>query len=134
MNKYVGAHVHPFKPVDLTTNSSAPKKRKAKGEKKKRSGGGGGGGLQAPYRLSDTLADVVGYPILSRPQVSKHLWVYIREHNLQNPENRKEILCDEKFKKVMENRSKVTMFSMNKYISPHLIEKVDPSEYTPPEE
>jgi hypothetical protein len=30
----------------------------------------------------------------------------------------------------MGNQSKVTMFSMNKYITPHLLEKLDKSEYT----
>ena len=83
-NKYLGAHIDPYKPVDLTTPSAATlKKRKAKKEnngepKKKR-----GSGLQAPYRLSEDLASVVGKSILPRPQVTQALWAYIRENNLQ---------------------------------------------------
>jgi upstream activation factor subunit UAF30 len=77
MNKYIGAHVSPFKPVDLTTNST-PKKRKAPKEKKPRKPG-----TQAPYQLSPELARVTGKQILPRPQVTKALWAYIREHDLQ---------------------------------------------------
>jgi upstream activation factor subunit UAF30 len=77
MNKYIGAHVYPFKPVDLTTNSM-PTKRKQPKEKKPRKPG-----TQAPYQLSPELARVTGKQILPRPQVTKALWAYIRKHNLQ---------------------------------------------------
>ena len=83
MNKYIGAHIEPYKPVDLTTSSS---KRKADGDggrksaKKKKDGKAGTG---TPYRLSDELFAVTGKRILPRPQVVKALWVYIRKHDLQ---------------------------------------------------
>ena len=83
MNKYIGAHIDPYKPVDLTTNSSASSKRKAKS-----TGGESGGkkrapGIQAPWRLSEAMIAVVGKPVLPRPQVTQALWAYIRENNLQ---------------------------------------------------
>ena len=81
MNKYIGAHVEPFKPVDLTTNT--PKKRKAKEDPKQKSSGKKKTGSQAPYRLSDALTAVVGKEILPRPQVTQGLWAYIRENDLQ---------------------------------------------------
>lgn len=128
MNKYIGSHIHPYPPVDLTKNSSTPKKRKApsgkKGEKKKRTPG-----QQAPYRLSPALADVCGKDILPRPQVTQALWVYIRANNLQNPNDKREILCDAKLQAVMGGNARVTMFSMNKHITPHLLEKLDKSMY-----
>lgn len=77
MNKYIGAHVYPFKPVDLTTNSVSTKRKQPK-EKKPRKPG-----TQAPYQLSPELARVTGKQILPRPQVTKALWAYIRKHNLQ---------------------------------------------------
>lgn len=129
INKYVSAHVHPFTPVDLTP------KKKATGGKKKATGGKKGQagkkrqGTQAPWRLSDVLSNVVGKEILPRPQVTQALWAYIRKHNLQNPSDKREILCDDALKAVMGGKSKVTMFSMNKFITPHMIEKVDKSEY-----
>ncbi len=81
MNKYIGAHVHPYKPVDLTA-PSASKKRKAKAAPKEK-GAKRKSGLQAPYRLSDDLVAVVGKSVMPRPQVTQALWVYIRENNLQ---------------------------------------------------
>ena len=78
MNKYVGAHIEPFKPVDLSTNSTTPKKRKTPKEKKPRKAG-----TQAPYQLSPELVRVTGKQILPRPQVTKALWEYIRANDLQ---------------------------------------------------
>ena len=40
-------------------------------------------------------------------------------HKLQNPENRREILADEKLKKVF-GKDRVSMFEMNKHLSNHL--------------
>lgn len=127
MNKYIGAHVEPFKPVDLTTNT--PKKRKAKEDPKQKSSGKKKTGSQAPYRLSDALTAVCGKEILPRPQVTQGLWAYIRENDLQNPSDKREILCDTLLSRVMGGKKKVTMFTMNKHITPHLLERVDRSEY-----
>lgn len=52
---------------------------------------------------------------LSRPQTVKKLWDYIRSNNLQNPENRKEIICDDKFRALF-NVDKIDMFAMNKQL------------------
>ena len=132
MNKYISAHVEPFKPVDLTTNTTVPKKRKSKAtdkkEKKKRKSGSG---FQAPYQLSPELARVTGKQILPRPQVVKKLWEYIRANDLQDPTDKRTVVCDAKFKLVMGGQAKVTIFSMQKYITEHLLEKLDPSYYTP---
>jgi chromatin remodeling complex protein RSC6 len=50
--------------------------------------------------------------------VSK-IWEYFRLHNLQNPENRREILVDGKLRRVF-GKDKVTMFEMNKHLAAHL--------------
>jgi upstream activation factor subunit UAF30 len=88
MNKYIAAHIHPYKPVDLTPKEPKPrKKRKANRKandppiKKKRKAKKPG--LQPPYRLSPELITVVGKPILPRPQVVTALWAYIKDNNLQ---------------------------------------------------
>ena len=61
---------------------------------------------------------------LSRPQVVKQLWVYIKDHELQNPSNKREILCDDRMRLVF-NSDKIDMFKMNKvlgqYVSPALL-------------
>jgi upstream activation factor subunit UAF30 len=50
--------------------------------------------------------------------VSK-VWDYIKKHELQNPENRREILADDNLEAVF-GKKKVTMFEMNKYLTQHL--------------
>ena len=47
------------------------------------------------------------------------MWEYIRSHNLQNPENRREILDDDKLQNVL-GKEKVNMFEMNKHLAAHL--------------
>ncbi|CAM9777280.1 unnamed protein product [Heterosigma akashiwo] len=60
---------------------------------------------------------------MSRPQVVKQLWVYIKGNDLQNPENKREILCDDKLKGLFEVE-KVSMFGMHKILSKHFLDKV----------
>jgi len=144
INKYVSAHMHPFKAVklgELSENSKKKKKdnaerRKRKKEEKenKKKGKKRRVGTQAPFRLSEDLAAIVGTDILPRPQVTQALWVYIKRHDLQNPEDKREIMCDDMLKKVMDNNEKVTMFTMNKHITKHLVEKLDKNAYVHKEE
>jgi upstream activation factor subunit UAF30 len=47
-------------------------------------------GLQKPLQPSQELAAVVGSSPLARGQGVSKMWEYIRSHNLQNPENRRE--------------------------------------------
>jgi upstream activation factor subunit UAF30 len=69
--------------------------------------------MSRPRDGSEPLAVVIHAPQLSRPQVVKKLWEYIKSHDLQNPKNRREILCDEAMKAVF-NADKIDMFAMNK--------------------
>ena len=81
--------------------------------------GGKASALQKPLQPSEELAAVVGSSPLARGAVVSKVWEYIRSHNLQNPENRREILADPKLKKVF-GKDKVNMFEMNKYLAQHL--------------
>src|ERR671916_772786 len=75
--------------------------------------------LQKPLQPSKELAAVVGSEPLPRGQVVSKIWDYIRKNNLQNPENRREILADDKLEPVF-GKKKVTMFEMNKHLAQHL--------------
>jgi chromatin remodeling complex protein RSC6 len=66
----------------------------------KKASGGRANALQKPLQLSVELAAVVGSGPLPRGQVVSKMWDYIRSHNLQNPENRREILADDRLRKV----------------------------------
>jgi upstream activation factor subunit UAF30 len=75
--------------------------------------------LQKPLQLSEELAAVIGLGPLPRGQVVSKIWEYIRSHNLQNPENRREIAADDQLRRVF-GKDKVTMFEMNKCLAAHL--------------
>ncbi|KKI17447.1 hypothetical protein CA236_18035 [Sphingomonas sp. ABOLG] len=77
------------------------------------------GGIHAPVQPSPELGAIVGTDKLPRSEVISKVWEYIKSNNLQNPENKREILADEKLQKVF-GKDKVTMFEMNKYISAHV--------------
>jgi upstream activation factor subunit UAF30 len=75
--------------------------------------------LQKPLQPSKELAAVVGSEPLPRGEVVSKVWDYIKKHDLQNPENRREILADDTLEAVF-GKKKVTMFEINKYLAQHL--------------
>jgi upstream activation factor subunit UAF30 len=87
--------------------------------REKKASGGKQNALLKPLQPSEELAAVVGPSALSRGEVVSKVWEYIRSHNLQNPENRREILADTKLRKIF-GKDKVTMFEMNKHLAQHL--------------
>ncbi len=77
-------------------------------------------GLQKVLTPSSALASVVGPGQLSRGDVVSKMWAYIKQHNLQNPANKREILADDKLRPVFDGKDKVSMFEMNKHLAKHL--------------
>jgi chromatin remodeling complex protein RSC6 len=75
--------------------------------------------FQKPLQPSAELAAVVGSDPVSRGEVTSKVWDYIKSHNLQNPENRRELLADNQLRKVL-GKDKVTVFEMTKHLSQHL--------------
>ncbi len=75
--------------------------------------------LQRPLQPSQELAAVVGSEPLPRGQVVSRVWDYIKRHDLQNPENRREILADDRLRPIF-GKDRVTMFEMNKHLAQHL--------------
>jgi chromatin remodeling complex protein RSC6 len=63
---------------------------------------------------------VVGSSPLPRTEVVSKVWDYIKSNNLQNPENKREILADDKLQAIFGGKSKVSMFEMNKHFAQHL--------------
>jgi chromatin remodeling complex protein RSC6 len=76
--------------------------------------------LMKPLQPSNELAAVVGSSRLPRTEVVSKVWEYIKANNLQNPENKREILADDKLQAVFGGKSKVSMFEMNKHLAQHL--------------
>lgn len=70
--------------------------------------------------LSKELADVVGSDQLSRGDVLKKIWDYIRGHNLQDPKNKRLIVPDAKLEKVFGTSEPVDMFKMTSILGKHI--------------
>jgi upstream activation factor subunit UAF30 len=75
--------------------------------------------LQIVYELSESLQAVLKARYMTRQDVCKALWAYIKQNNLQDENNGKKVHCDALLKKLF-NYDKVTMLKINKYLSRHL--------------
>ena len=47
------------------------------------------------------------------------MWAYIREKNLQNPKDKRKIICDEALRAIFRVNT-INMFQMNKVLSKHI--------------
>ena len=56
---------------------------------------------------------------LSRPQTVKRIWAYIREHDLQDPKDKRMIICDDSMRAIF-RIDKIHMFTMNKILNQNL--------------
>ncbi|XP_074308756.1 uncharacterized protein LOC141643474 isoform X2 [Silene latifolia] len=79
-------------------------------------------GFLAPLPLSDTLIRFLGTgeTALTRPEVIKRVWKYIKNNRLQDPLSRKTILCDEKLKELL-NLDSFHGFTVSKLLTPHFV-------------
>ena len=72
--------------------------------------------LQQPLQPSQDLAAVVGGGTMARGEVVSKVWEYIKANKLQSPDDGRQILADDKLRKVF-GKDKVTMFEMNKLLA-----------------
>ena len=77
-------------------------------------------GLQKVLQPSPELSAVIGAGKLSRGEVVSKIWAYIKQHKLQDPANKREIVADAKLKPVFGGKDRVDMFEMNKHLAKHL--------------
>ena len=73
-----------------------------------------------PVQPDDALAKIVGSTPLSRSELTKKLWDYIKKNKLQDEKKRTQINADDALKAVFNGKSSVTMFEMTKLVSGHL--------------
>lgn len=73
-----------------------------------------------PMNLSPELEAVVGPGPMPRGEVVKKMWVYIKKNDLQNPQNKRNIIADEKMLPIFGGKKEVTMFEMTKLASAHM--------------
>jgi chromatin remodeling complex protein RSC6 len=82
-------------------------------------GGAARGGLASPVTPSSELAAITGPDPLTRAQVVSKMWDYIRTNKLQNPDNKREIIADDKLRKIF-GTDRCSMFEMNTHLARHM--------------
>ncbi|KAI3510317.1 hypothetical protein L1887_17211 [Cichorium endivia] len=97
-------------------SSEKPKKGGSTGTKRR----GGPGGLNKLCGITPELQVIVGESALSRTDIVKQLWAYIKKNNLQDPGNKRKIICDDALRVVFETDC-TDMFKMNKLLAKHII-------------
>ena len=81
-------------------------------------------GFAKPCKISDELCDFMGIKKgseQSRTDITRFINAYVKEHNLNNPENRREFFPDKKLKSILNIKEgeKVTYFVLQRLIAHH---------------
>ena len=91
-------------------------------------------GFAKPTQLSEKMCsflDVSNDTLLARTAVTKRITTYIKEQDLQNPKNKREIVVDNKLKELInmehEGGNPLTYFNLQRCIKHHFPKKI-PSE------
>ena len=78
------------------------------------------GGLAQPVQPDEALAAVVGPEPQPRSELTKRIWSYIRQHDLQEKEDRRMIRADDRLRRVFDGRDRVSMFEMTRMVNRHV--------------
>ena len=89
----------------------------AEGKSSKR---GGGAAFMRPLQPDEALAAIVGSEPLPRSEVTKRVWDYIKQHDLQDKNDKRQIHADAKLKAVLDGKDQVNMFELTKLVNGHL--------------
>ncbi|KAL8495855.1 hypothetical protein ACS0TY_019828 [Phlomoides rotata] len=100
------------------TKAAAPTPAPAKSPKPKKTVQNTG--IMKLVPVSPALQGFVGVPEVSRVEAVKKVWAHIKENNLQNPSDKREIFCDAKLQKLF-GKEKVGFLEIAKLLSPHFV-------------
>lgn len=108
----------------LRTRSEREIRQALKTSKKRKSTNRKPSGFVKPALISTELATFLSKPKgteMARTEVTREINTYIRENNLQNPQNRRFILPDAKLRKLLKvgKTDELSYFNLQKYMSPH---------------
>jgi upstream activation factor subunit UAF30 len=78
------------------------------------------GGIAMEVTPSAALAAIVGTAALTRADLTKKVWAYIKKNDLQDKKNRRNINADDKLKAVFGGKGTVNMFEMTKLVNKHV--------------
>lgn len=80
----------------------------------------GRGGIAQPVTPDAKLAVIVGAEPLTRADLTKKVWDYIKSKDLQDPKDRRSIRADDKLLPIFDGKQVVTMFELTKLVNQHI--------------
>lgn len=104
-------------------------KKLNKGQRKKRRGGNKSpGGFTKPAPLSSQMCsflEVTDGTELPRTEVTRRVNAYVKTNDLQNPENKKQILADGKLKSLLylKDDDELTYFNLQRFMKVHFLKR-----------
>jgi len=120
LEKYID---HPKTPYIKKTKSKQGGGKKgsasAKGEKKPKKAAP----VQKAHSLSKELQAVVGAKQLSRPEVMKKVWDYIKTHGCTDPKSGRRIVPDAKLSALFGSSQPIDMLQLPKILSGHILKE-----------
>jgi len=104
---------------EVKTLNKAASRNKNKGNRKP-------SGFAKSSKISEGLCTFMNKPVgteVARTEVTKYIINYIKEHNLQRPENKKFINPDEQLKTLLEvpEGDDLSYFNIQKYMNKHFV-------------
>ena len=93
-------------------------------QKKRQNAKNSPSGFAKPNKISNELCDFIGVPYgteKSRTDITRFINAYVKEHNLNKPDNRRFIIPDAKLKKILnvKDGEEINYFILQKLISHH---------------
>ena len=80
-------------------------------------------GIGTATLLSKELQEIVKEERLSRGEVTKKVWDYIKAHDLQNPKKKREIIPDEKLSKLFGDSQPIDMMKLAGILNKHILKE-----------
>jgi chromatin remodeling complex protein RSC6 len=104
--------------------------QKQSSKRKRKAGARAPSGFVKPTRISDELATFLAKPAgteMARTEVTRDINKYIREHNLQDKSNGRQINPDSKLASLLKvaKTDVLTYFNLQRYMSPHFAKAGD---------
>ena len=110
--------------LEKSVNKEMKQLARINAKKNKNKGTRAPSGFVKPTKISDELATFLGKDkgsMMARTDVTKEMTAYIRLHKLQDKDNGRKILPDNKLKKLLKvsDSEELTYFNLQKFMSPH---------------
>jgi chromatin remodeling complex protein RSC6 len=78
------------------------------------------GGIAMEVTPDAELGAIVGTKPLTRADLTKKIWAYIKANKLQDTKNKRNINADAKLKPIFGGKGTVSMFEMTKLVNKHV--------------